>query len=696
MAFLLACLIFAQDPAPGLYDVDKVEMGDKFKGSPDARTLLGRNGFVVTDETFKQIFEPYVFSAVPKFITADSAWQAYHVLLEEGVRQMARDEAETLRKLSTRLLALSASSQDPLDRDLARYAAVGLAFQDASAVDPALRTEAKALVEAIEGGSGPVRALFFGLPLLPERFRPAGFYASDAALRSYFRARQWYAICDFRAKSVPEIARAARLATRIEGDPELAALYARLTEPYDTLVGPVEDGDVKRLVGIAGKAASPEELSRAAVAAFPAPRVNDQVLDPAAYANFAEEIRGFRLLPPRALSSGILFQSTVDPVVKGRMFPSGIDLAAAGPLASDAGKKALHREFPDAAEAVLRAPAAKLGESLHDRALKALAQLQEKLPATAPAACRTTAWTDLQVWTQLGAWAELQHTWALQAKMNVHYMGVTEPYPGVVAPTPTFFRELAALARDTATALRRNAPADTVDLKQAGTKLRNLLAAMGRLEKKETEVKDFMLLEESMEFINAVVGKAQINNPEEVTKRLKELEPLAQRCLDGKAPTPEETRLLRMLAGSHDVPALLAEFAPFCELLARLAAKTRDGLPPGPEDQGFIRDYGSKLARFHFYDGNSYLTPRDDFPKVTPVFFSPAKNEILYAGVARPQSLYVIIEVGGKPVLHRGAVLSYRELRRPADQVLVDEAWREEVKAGKAPPPPGFTESFRR
>src|SRR6185436_5301890 len=287
MTFLLAILIFAQQPEGRLYDVDKVEQSDKFKGSQEARTLLGRNGFVVIEAPIKQIFEPYIHAALPTFITADSAWHAYHVLLEEGAREMSRHEAETLRKLSARLLALSVASQDPLDRDLARYAAVGLAFQDLSAVDPALRTEAKALVDAIQGGSGTVGALFFGLPLLPERFRPAGFYASDAALGSYFRARQWYAICDFRAKSAPEIARAGRLATRIDGDPELSALYARLTQPYDALVGPVEDGDVKRLVGLAKKAATPEDLSKAAVAAFPTPRVNDQVLAPAASANFA-------------------------------------------------------------------------------------------------------------------------------------------------------------------------------------------------------------------------------------------------------------------------------------------------------------------------------------------------------------------------------------------------------------------------
>jgi HEAT repeat protein len=61
---------------------------DKFDGSAAAWHLLETNGFVVTDPAFKQIYEPYLDDSLPIFITTDSAWHAYHILLGEGMRQL--------------------------------------------------------------------------------------------------------------------------------------------------------------------------------------------------------------------------------------------------------------------------------------------------------------------------------------------------------------------------------------------------------------------------------------------------------------------------------------------------------------------------------------------------------------------------------------------------------------------------------
>src|ERR1700743_3444741 len=69
------------------YDLRRVKGMETFAGSSGARELLGKNGFVVADPTFKQIFEPYIKSpevekssennpmgvALPSFVTTDSA-----------------------------------------------------------------------------------------------------------------------------------------------------------------------------------------------------------------------------------------------------------------------------------------------------------------------------------------------------------------------------------------------------------------------------------------------------------------------------------------------------------------------------------------------------------------------------------------------------------------------------------------------
>ena len=72
------------------------------------------------------------------------------------------------------------------------------------------------------------------------------------------------------------------------------------------------------------------------------------------------------------------------------------------------------------------------------------------------------------------------------------------------------------------------------------------------------------------------------------------------------------------------------------------------------------------------------------------------KEEILYAGLARPEAIYVIVKTGDKLVLHRGAVLSSREFRRPVTEPLDDDTWKKEVKKGAIPSPPSFTASFRK
>ena len=42
---------------------------------------------------------------VPFFVTTDSAWHTYHVLLEEGVREMEEAQAGNLKEFSTKLVA---------------------------------------------------------------------------------------------------------------------------------------------------------------------------------------------------------------------------------------------------------------------------------------------------------------------------------------------------------------------------------------------------------------------------------------------------------------------------------------------------------------------------------------------------------------------------------------------------------------
>jgi hypothetical protein len=191
------------------YNLRAVKGIEAFTGSAEAKKLLGKNGFVVADPAFKQIFEPYIKSpqteaasetnrmgsTLPSFITTDSAWHTYHVLLEEGVKDMEEVESQRMLNFSRRLVAAAGDSKHG-DNDLVMFASVGLAMQDEH-FRQSLTPEVKRIVDGLRTGSTPVEVPI-GFELAPIQFRAQSFYAQSPELSDYFAARQWYASVVFR------------------------------------------------------------------------------------------------------------------------------------------------------------------------------------------------------------------------------------------------------------------------------------------------------------------------------------------------------------------------------------------------------------------------------------------------------------------------------------------------------------------
>ena len=703
-------------------DLAAVQNIKHFVGTAAARTILARNRFVVTDKQFKQIFAAYIGSAIPKFITTDSAWHTYHVLMEEGVKQLEEAQAGRLREFSGKLVAAArqrAKAGQAGYEQLAHYASVGLALQDPAYLKPLEKESpaAAAVVRALQSGVSLVQVPI-GLPLMPQRFRAKSFYTRSPQLAAYFAARQWYAVVVFRLNSKDETALALELAGLVKGDAELNKLHDRLSTPYDLLLAPAEDGDVRTYAKAAADHKTVEAARKHLASRLADPKVNDQILLPAQYENFAAEIKGFRLLPPRRVPSAVCFQNTVDPKIKGRMFPSGLDfLAACKTLRSPAAERAIQiQSGKAAAQAIGQAGPAKLPDSLHGQALKLLAKLQQPVGKAAPAAMKTDTWRDKQLWTQLGAWAEQRHTWALHTKLTVHYLGMTREHPGIVSPYPDFFDGLGALSRATAKALAAMHLAKDFDPRKAAKDLLGQIQIFNRIqsamattrpgvEKTQEEIEALRAMatkaENLMEFLMLYSRKFEVpvKSEKEAEALLKQMAKMAGKCAAGGELKKTEIETLKLFVYSSStgkVDSLLNLFAGVCDTLANIARKQLAGKKLTRQDRAFIENYGIILAKFHFYGGNSYLTPKDDFPIVTPIFVSPPGNQsaILYAGLARPQALYVIATVDARPVLHLGAVLSYREFRRAVCEPLDDAAWREQVHKGPLPAPPKFTESF--
>lgn len=707
------------------YDLRTVKGIDAFSGSASAKELLGKNGFVVADPTFKQIFEPYIKSpqiegysetnptgvSLPAFITTDSAWHTYHVMLEEGVKDMEKVEAQRLLKFSQQLLA--AIKEQQAGSDLVSFASIGLALQDEQ-YRQSLAAEEKSIVDALKGGSGAI-AVPIGFQLSAAQFRAQSFYTQAPELSDYFAARQWYATVLFRLNNPRETKMAVVLSRLVNGNPQLLALWKQLSEPFDTFLANAEDGTVREYndasVAILGtNQASISDLQmtqiqRALEKQLTLPRVNDQWMSPEQYSQFGKEGRGFRLLPPRRLPCAVCFQETVEPRIPNRTSPSGLDFMAASPvLRSPAALRAAQSEFgKSVTDLIVKTDCGPMPDSLHGEAMQLLATLQQPLPAKVPAPFRTDSWQDLQLWTQLGAWAEQRHTWALHSKMSVMVLGSISPPKGMVAPYPDFFAGLAKLSRRTAEAFKRAGLDPEFDAKSISDQLLNLLAiqqqgldernVMDLMEKHSDEFQQLGSLQEQyykkhqaeLEKVGSRNTYKQIQN---------DLREIAQRGSSGQA-TPADMELLRIYFDSRqNIAKLLTDFAPVCDRLADLAKKSRDSEPLTDDDGKWIENYGVTLAGFSFYYGNSYEVPRDDFPIVSRVFSNPVGDSMLYAGLARPQALYVIVSIGKTLQLYRGAVMTYREFVRPNDKMLDDESWRDLISKGQTPPTPPFTRSF--
>ncbi len=722
---LAACAFATAAPAAEPGDPrDDVKHMHCFQGSDGARKLLLENGFVVTDQCFRQFFEAYLYDPrvpaekqAPFFITVDSIWHAYHVLFEEGTRLLEHVQAKRLRTFSERLYerAREKARAHPPYAALARFAAAGLMLQDQAAADGLSavdRDEAERIARAVQAPSGSIDASFLERPLASELFQVESFYAEEPALAGLFRAQRWYASCAFRLGSARETERALLLALLVASDPELEELIRLLKEPFPELLGPQDDVGVAAYVGLlrdmgrldeamrdpdAVRRLLPRFIERARTS-LPQPLINDQITMRRSLRSLQQAMQGFRLLPAYRTPAAILFQRTTDPEIEGRWLPSSVDLFCTGPLACQAGARAFGlRKDADCLEDMQQVEVPPLPQSLHSKTLRLLRKLQTPLPAAAPGCLRTSAWQDKQLWTALGIWAEQRHTWALRAKPNVSWECEALLPPAYVSPYPAFFDGLAALSRSTARVFERVLAPPIDRRKTAARLLACLRLAQVPFDQRtwwaraETEAEH--QAEAVMETFRSLHDASDLE-PQEVVAALKAV---AARWRQEAPLSAKDQILLHAFAfGDHPVLSRLEELAQLCGDLARIARLQQAGRALAKTDRWLLHGYAQTLAHLQFYEDSAYLDPRDDLPIVSTVYISRLRNQRLYAGVGRPEALYVIIRRGGERVLHRGAVLNFREFVRDAEDPFTDAAWRERVRAGRIPPPPAFTGRFRR
>ncbi|MBN1364505.1 MAG: DUF3160 domain-containing protein [Syntrophaceae bacterium] len=707
---------------------------------------LNKNRILISNETYKQIFSAYTSGERPLFITTDSLINAYHVLYEESILRLEN----TLAGKLPGILKLILENIHDADRQLKgnpelAFAAkqhamltIGIAlklvdssfqFEDTklnSILSDEVNkiTEAKAIV--MPEWLGKPDASFTALDY--SCYKPRGFYLRSERLERYFRAVSWLQTIPFRLKNDIEL-----LSILMLGNSADRIRFRRISEEidfenffraYNFFIGVGDDWDLITAKNYVRKDLQMDlegndlrskraQLQKRAEEYSESAMINDQIRFPPGYpANVTQP--QFRIISPYRTPDAILFQRTTGRQHLNRPYPNGLEVATSlgSSFAKEnlvaSGEKDLLREI-DSFKPYFKyqtLDSEYLDEeeiyfweldhqSLYTKYLYVLKALLDNPEPEAPDFMKTKAWEAKNCNTVLSGWAQLRHTWVLQAKQSAHWLGMTSIPIGFVEPDPEFFLRMAGLANTTREFLK-NIGAFDHDygyIIQALEVLREFLVDV----KDENDTQKFFsklykLSQEKMvsdellsELLNIYNPKASMGSEEQFRERIQWVDTLIKDMKNKKIDKyPELNEVIK--EEDIDLRDLWDRFERVSRRLEAIAHKQLRNVDLNTDEALFIRSYGKTIAKIMLNNGNSYLSPRDDSPRIVDVYANPQTGGYLHVGIARPRKLYVLYPWKGETVLCEGAIMPYCEF--VAAERLTDESWKEKLNYGNNPPVP--------
>jgi hypothetical protein len=173
---------------------------------------------------------------------------------------------------------------------------------------------------------------------------------------------------------------------------------------------------------------------------------------------------------------------------------------------------------------------------------------------------------------------------------------------------------------------------------------------------------------------------------------------------------PLYDRLLKLLGRTQEVVAKndlmtdalktgFEEFGGLLQFLKKCSQKELRGELLSEEENREIRYIGGKiefLTRSTIEGAPQYweLVDKSDQDMALVADVHTAAPKVLEEGVGRAAEIFVIVPIGKKLVLTRGAIFTYYEFTHPMSGRLTDEKWRALLDTPEAPEPPAWTKSF--
>jgi hypothetical protein len=648
------------------------------------------------------------------FITSDSLLNGFHVLYEESILRMetanARKLPEILRFIQAKLPTVGAEIRGKPElvsaarRRAQIIVATALGLLGDKTVQPSADI-AKLVdeeVKRIEAAEGRLKPAWLGPPddgfieLDYTRYKPRGFYAKSETLQRYFRAVSWLQSIPFRVRKDEELLSILLLGRSFTygqfgdglGDRDE---YWGFFEGFSEFIGTGDDWDITTAAHKAqneidfdfdadGMTDERKSILEEAAGDGKGPKINDQIRFAPSDPSKAAEPE-FRILSAYRTPDAVLFQRTTD-IRRFKQLdrlPSGLEVCAA--LGSSfAASKLTDKDRDRLLKTIDESKPLFEGDSLYFDYLDCLRALLGEVEPDAPPFMKNDAWKTKSCQTALGGWAQLRHAWALQAKQSVTYANGHETPSGFVEPVPEFYARMGRLADRTEALLKR---AGAFEPDREG-RVEGIRAAADLIRKKDFAKKgkdawndlssdEFVILVGALDFVEFRSVKASRDEPDKFwPEAMKQLDKLADDIAKGVK--PQDAGLARMLAHDEfDIAPRWRALGDTCRRLEAMAHKQLRGVPFGRAEDGFLKEYGTTLAGVMFYGGNSYLTPRDDAPRVVDVACNPNTGQCLEVGVGRSRALYVLYPVKGRDVLAKGAVVPYYEFRHAAR--LTDAEW---------------------
>jgi hypothetical protein len=398
----------------------------------------------------------------------------------------------------------------------------------------------------------------------------------------------------------------------------------------------------------------------------------------------------FRILPAIRLPDAVLFQELLD----AQQRPSGLHVAAmlgstfALAQIDPAGRDLMVHRAP---------PFRRMGQygrraepGIYDGYLETLSALFMTPESSAPRFMRSPLWAVKSCQTALAGWAQLRHTFTLQAKMNVHYFGLSSIPPGFVEPNPEFFQRMLRLVTKTVDDLEAsgcfvpNRDSSREDMQaevDMGKALLEQFIADPAKRTDPTFLSSLSRLERrALGVWSAPEGNATEQKFREHLQMI--LENLEGRLAAAQNPAPISNTSEGKLA------AKWKKLQRITSSLNNLTYKQLAGKPWDETDERFLKSYGEQMAGIMGYDGNSWLSPRDDAPRWAEVCAYPQEGKSLAVGVGRPRKLYVLYPWNGMEILCVGSVMQYYEY--DADKRLTDPEWLQLLDSPAAPALPAW------